>query len=404
MIAAGQNCESQHGDLARARQSRGQSIFPVVIATGIVYASVVGITMHRYGDNFSSLVGIGQSALGQKPGLLGHHVIVFRDSAGYDGQIFYAVADNPFLRQRAYPDVFRYQRIGYPLAIWATSLGRRDWRPAAMVSANLFAVLAVAYQSCAILRLFGMGASVWWAIACAINPSLLIGVQLDLGEPMATALALAGLLLYLQQRAVLAALVLAVVLLTRETAALFLIPVLVTELVARRLLTALLLGAAVLPYLVWQRFLANVLGQAGVPGSETNFGAPLAGIKAMLAAMRHESLRRAIVHEGSALAVVGLMLGTLVVGLLEVRRNHSVMAGSMMLHAAASLFAGSSIWLAYTSAARVLGGVNPVTVFGFTRHRIFVLCLLVAGSMLLALFTIIRPVVITPAVPYYVTP
>lgn len=94
------------------------------------------------------------------PGGFGHHVVVSQHSAGYDGQTYYYMAHDPFLQRRTLGP-FRYQRIGYPLLIWAVSLGRRDARPVAMVAINLLAVMAVAYLAGLIVVRFGRGAGMW---------------------------------------------------------------------------------------------------------------------------------------------------------------------------------------------------------------------------------------------------
>src|SRR5947209_1238998 len=102
-----------------------RALASVILAVVLVYAAVVGLCVRRYGGNLSSLVGVGQRAGEVQPGGLGHHVVVFRNSDGYDGQEYYYVADDPFLQRRAFRDAFRYQRIGYPLVVWAVSLGQR---------------------------------------------------------------------------------------------------------------------------------------------------------------------------------------------------------------------------------------------------------------------------------------
>jgi hypothetical protein len=327
-----------------------------------------------------------------------------RNSNGYDGQTYYYVADDPFLQRHTFRDAFRYQRIGYPLAIWAVSLGQRDWRPFAMVGINLVAVMSVAYLSGRLIALLGKGASVWWALASAVNPSLIIGVQADLAEPLTMALSLAGLLLYLRQRVGWAAVALAAALLTRDVAILFIAPLVVAEIAARRVRRGLALVIAVVPYLVWQLVLIGVFGHAGTAPSQANFGAPLAGIRAVVTEARDASLRNALIHEGSILVMVVLVGIAVIVAALDVYRSYDVVLGVILAHGVAALFAGPGIWMAYASAARVFGGLFPLGVFAYARHRTPAYGLLVGGIVLLTLFTFVRLVAINPALPYYVTP
>lgn len=376
----------------------------VVLVTALIYIGVVALSVRHYHGNLSALIDAGDRSIGGYGHLIGHHVIIFRHTDGYDGLTYYFAADDPFLQRRVYHDVFRYQRIGYPVAVWAASLGQHALRPLAMVGVNIIAVLAVAYLSGLIILLWGKGTSVWWALACAVNPGLLIAVQGDLAEPLTIALSLWGLLLYMRQRIAWAALAFAAALLTREVAVLFIAPLVIAEVMARRWRGAVALVLAGVPYLLWQVILAATFGHVGAQGSQGNFTLPLVGIGAVITEAGHNSLRGALVHQGSILAVVVLVVATLVVALVQVRRRYDIVSGGLLAHGLAALFAGPGIWIAYTSAARVFGGIYPLTVFGFAQQRGRMFYLLVIANVLLTLFTFIRLIAISPTLPYYVTP
>jgi hypothetical protein len=388
----------------RRAQGDRRRLVLVVVVVAVIYAAVIGLSVRHYGGNLSSLINLGQKAGKEEPAGLRHHVVVFRNSDGYDGQTYYHVADDPFLQQHAFRDAFRYQRIGYPLVVWAVSLGQRAWRPAAMVGVNVVAVLVVAYLSSLILLMYGEGANIWWALACAVNPSLIIGVQADLAEPMSMALSLAGLLLYLRQRVGWTAAALAAALLTREVTILFVIPLLAAEIGARRFGRVLALAMAVVPYLVWQAVLWRTFREAAAGTSQDNFGLPFMGIRAVVAAARHASLRNALIHQGSVLALAVLVCIALVVAAVLAWRRYDVILGGVLAHGTAALLAAPVIWIAYASAARVFGGLFPLAVFAYARHRTSALALLVGGIVLLTLFTFVRLVAISPTLPYYVTP
>jgi hypothetical protein len=85
-------------------------------------------------------------------------------------------------------------------------------------------------------------------------------------------------------------------------------------------------------------------------------------------------------------------------------RRYDVVLGGVLAHGAAALFAGPWIWLGFAGIARVFGGFYPLTIFAFARHRTPAFALLVGGIVLLTLFTFVRLVAISPALPYYVTP
>lgn len=396
---------------ARTRSLEGAGTRPatrtlvlIMAVVGLVYLAVVGLRIRHYGYNVSALIDAGQKVVRHEPGALGHHVIVFRDSGGYDGLAYYSVAADPFLQHPVIRDPFRYQRIGYPLLIWAASLGQRAWRPVAMVAVNLVAVMLVALLSALIIAAYGGKASPWWALAGAINPSLIIGVEYDLAEPLLMACCLLGLFLYLRRRVGWAALAFAAAMLMREVAILFILPVLIAEVVARRPLRAALMLLSVAPYLIWQAILAAAFGRVGLGTSRGNLDLPLAGIGAVIAEARHGSLRSALVHQGSIALVIVLVIVAIIISAVQLWRRPDVVVGSILVHGLAALLGGAAIWETYASAARVFGGIYPLGIFASTRYRTVSFALIGTLSIVITLLTFVRLVLILPVQPYYVTP
>jgi hypothetical protein len=386
------------------RQHRFRQLLQISAVVGLVYLGVVWLSIRHYGDNLSSLIQVGQKAPESEPHGLGRHVVVLRNSTGYDGQFFYYIADDPFLQKRTFRSPFRYQRIGYPVVVWAVSLGRRDWRPAAMVAVNIASVLVVAILSVYILGMLAPELSPWWALLCAINPSLLAAVELDLPEPLTLALALAGLLLYMRRHIVAAAIFMAAALLTREVAILMLLPLVLAEIRARAIGNTVILLLAIVPYLLWQLTLQSAFGHTGLSTSEGNFTWPFAGIRAVIAATREQSIRQAVVHQGPILALAALMLLALGVALWRLGRRYNVFDGGIAIHSVAALFAAPVIWTAYSSAARVFGGLFPLAIFAYARQRSPAMALVIGCIVLLTAFAIVRTIAITPALSYYLTP
>ncbi len=376
----------------------------VALVVGLAYCALTLVSIRPYGANLSALIAVGDRAGETQPGGLGHRVVIFRHSDGYDGQAYYYVADDPFLQRRRFRDAFRYQRIGYPLAVWAASWGQHSPRPAAMVGVNIIAAMLVGVLSALLIAYYGRGTSVWWALACALSPGLLLGVRFDLTEPLMLALSLGALLLYLRGRIAWSALLFAAALLTREAAILFLLPALAAQMIGRRAARAVVLAASVVPYLAWQVMLTVTLGGSGAAGSRSNFSAPLAGIAAVISAARHASPRNALVHQGSILAVALLTVAALIVAGLQVRRRPDVVVGGMLAHGVAALFGAAGIWIAYTSAARVFGGLFILVILGFARYRTPAFSLLAGGAIVLSCITIINIVFLSPIQPYYLTP
>lgn len=381
-----------------------RTLLLVALLTGLIYAAAVGITVSRYDNNVSALIVAGEQYVKTYPGAPGQGVVIYR-STSYDGLGYYYIAGNPFMRTPNIGDALRYQRIGYPLLVWAVSLGRHDWQPAVMLGVNLAAVMAIALLAGAIIRWYAPGASPWWALACAVNPALIIGVRNDLVEPLLTALALGGLLLYLRGRIAWAALVFAAFLLTREVGVLFLVPLLVAELIARRPRRLVALALSVAPYLIWERVVARVIGHSSTVTVEHNFQPLLVGMRLVLADLPHAPAWERM-HIPAIVAAMALVVAALAVAAWQARRRYDVVIGGIIVHCVAALFGGYVIWQGYRSAPRVFGGLYPLLIFAYLlyRRRNRGFAPLVLLVMLLTVYVFLTQVVLAPTQHYYVTP
>jgi hypothetical protein len=114
---------------------------------------------------------------------------------GYDGQFSYYMALD-FTHARYYMDYpsYRYSRLLYPVIVRAVTLGDRMLIPAAMIAVNWLALGGCALALAAWLK--RRSCSPWYALAVALYPGLLVGVQRDLTEPLAYALVAAAIYLF----------------------------------------------------------------------------------------------------------------------------------------------------------------------------------------------------------------
>lgn len=113
-----------------------------------------------------------------------------RADLGYDGQFYFYIAQDPFLRNQligpALDNSLRYRRILYPLLAWALSLGQRRWLPYTLVAVNILACTA-SVAACAVAAAKA-GRSPWLALAVAVYPGVWVPLLLDLTEPLQLAL------------------------------------------------------------------------------------------------------------------------------------------------------------------------------------------------------------------------
>lgn len=220
----------------------------IASVTAALYLAFVVARLTVFGWDPSAFVvaGDGITDVAEAPPHLGVHL----GTNGYDGQAYYRLARAPLTLEVEDDGItwtrpaYWQARIGYPLVVWAVSLGGQEpLVPVALLLVNLGSVTAVAALGAALCR--DLGRDPRWALVPALWAGFLVGVGQDLTEPLAGALVLASVLALRRQRWVLAACALTAGALTRETA----------------LLLAVAVGAvAVLP---WLR--RRVGGAAGAP-------------------------------------------------------------------------------------------------------------------------------------------
>ncbi len=131
--------------------------------------------------------------------------------AGYDGQFFYVMARDPLLVHDRTVDslaeapqnerspvlgsptqAYRLLRVAYPASVFLISRAFGLTIPWSMIVVNVLVALAltagVAYYA------WRRGFSTLWALTLGLLPGVLLATRRDLGDPLATAAALGGLL------------------------------------------------------------------------------------------------------------------------------------------------------------------------------------------------------------------
>lgn len=187
------------------------------------------------------------------------------DAEGYDGQFTYFIARDldsaaPCIDVPAY----RYQRILLPILGAMFSFGNDDLIPIIFVLVNLTALVA----STALLEdlLVAMGRSRWFAVVYGGFFGVVVGVRLGTTEPLAYGLVAGAIWLLIQrEQPLLAAALLALAAFTKETTGLFVAGFMLYYALERRWRDATLTGLIVgVPFLLWQIYLHNWLGEFGI--------------------------------------------------------------------------------------------------------------------------------------------
>jgi hypothetical protein len=286
---------------------------------------------------------------------------------GYDGQFFYFIALDPtgaapYLGSPSY----RYSRIGYPLVARAAALGNREHVRGALVAVNGLAIAVATFFAGLIFVRWRMSA--WWSVLIATYPGLmLVAFTRDTSEPLAYALALAGLWLLVRAEpvsnlvALASGLVFAAAALTRETTLLMALPAAIA--IARRHRTPALILAttAALPYLAWKTFLTLHFGSSGTGGIVTSL-LPLNGVLSVRPWNADEWL-----------VVLSVMLPVLVWIVLVTRsvveRRNPLVSLTVLANCGLLLFLSPAVFDGYGSTGRVATGAATASIIGFPTLR-----------------------------------
>jgi len=170
---------------------------------------------------------------------------------GYDGQFAYQIARDP-ANGWQYVDLpaYRYQRILYPMLARVLSLGSEFVLPWMMLLINLVSVPLGVYLLEKILVNFGQ--SRWPALGYGLFIGTLMSLRLCLNEPLAYALVIGGIYLYLKDHIPGSAICFGLAVLTKEVTILF-VAAIGLYLIIRKFRTGFVFGMiAVAPYLLWK--------------------------------------------------------------------------------------------------------------------------------------------------------
>ena len=191
----------------------------VVVLTAAAYYLFIVARLSRHGYDAAYFVTAGD--LFSDPRLVPRSLSVLTNSAGYDGQFYYRLALNPFTSQRTAFGItldlpaIRQSRIGYPLLVWALSLGRLPLVAALMLIVNAAALCVIGWLGALYAR--SQGRHALWGLAFPLSAGLLLSMSRDLAESLAACFLFAGVLLVQRKREWLGAFMLCLAALTRET-------------------------------------------------------------------------------------------------------------------------------------------------------------------------------------------
>jgi len=188
----------------------------------VVYLVYTGVLLTVAGGDLLGMFSFGEYLVNGKTAGIAADFIQPR--AGYDGQFYYRLAQDPFsIQQTAFgisidDPPLRQQRILLSLLTWIFTRGEAALIPVVMLSINILAVGGCGWAGAHIMKHFDR--SPWYGILFVFYPGFAISVGRFLTEPLAFLLMSLSLLALLNRRHLLAALMLSLAVVSRETATL----------------------------------------------------------------------------------------------------------------------------------------------------------------------------------------
>ncbi|KAB2955440.1 MAG: hypothetical protein F9K18_13635 [Thermoanaerobaculia bacterium] len=287
----------------------------------------------------------------------------------YDGQYYYAIAFDPWLRTRDVVPLlddpaYRYRRLLLPALASTLALGRPTLFPWTLMLVNVTSWVLCGVAAWRLGRRARLPAA-WLALGVVTTTGLVYSTFRTLPEPLALALVLWGILAFRSDRRLLAGALLGAAVLAREDAVL--VPLIVgihafvRERAPRREL-ALFGAVAVLPAALWWSYLAFRLPIAATALGE-RFSWPFLGLaRETVEAFELNTTRTNLLRSVSINVVAAWLCLEAFLGL---RRAPTLWGALAFGHALLCSMLRGDVWTYYAGSARVVVALSVCSLFWF---------------------------------------
>ena len=327
----------------RPKASRAVCSYVAIAAVLLVFLWTTLRIHYVFGGNWSALFCTGGES--PVPPELEAGTYRFRDTDGYDGQMYRYLAHDPFL-EKGYtrymdgPEV-RVRRILVPLAAWLLGFGQSAWIDRAYVAVEMIFVALGVYWCARLLE--RRGRSPWWGLLFVAVPGTMASFDRMLLDGPLTAL-FAGFILYSEEQrwkrvwwlAMLAAL-------TRETGLVLIASLVVHQLLRHDWRRAAWFASSAGPVLAWYAYLATRLPHTTLHVLVF----PAWGLVQRLFVFRSFPDLRVqwLVRITDVLAVLGLGVSTALAVFWTQKRGWTAVTLSVAFFAALALMLGSRVYM-----------------------------------------------------------
>jgi hypothetical protein len=316
-----------------------------VVATALVHAALVAAYVAAFRGDVSALVCADRDRIGAAPFEV---VTVGFPRNGYDGQFYYAIAQDPWHRHRWGTDApaARHLRILYPAVCWALSAGDPHLLLWVMPAVNLVAVVGLGWLGARLARRYALSPWLGFLLPLVVNAGML--ALRDLTDPLSVLAAVGLLTAWLERSKRWAtALWAAAAVFSSEMNVALLAVLLVLAARNRAALTGCGLAAVLGLWLAWVGVLSASYGARPFVPLRATFDTPLTGLHEFWRQVVHApALDRATVLRGLGLVTLALGSGLC---LYVMTRNSdpavvAVMVAGLLLTALARVGVYESPW------------------------------------------------------------
>lgn len=347
---------------------KARSVITVALVFAFYLISMLFFLTEEYHGNYSGFLHISAERLHKnpliqnRPDILNQLITV--PDGGYDGQLFYFVAYDPFLTALTdvtkYRDVvdlptYRYRRIGFSLLTHLFSLGHPQHYPAVMMWLILMSHVAGAIFLVKIA--IALNRDPLWALLYILIPGFSFSLMYGLPESLAGALLLAGFYFHLKRRMLWSFLTFAASLLFRETGILLIGSVGLMEAIrSKKFGNALTVWISMLPYFIWRLYVTGKLlpdnGWKGFVSEPPYLTVPLSGILELFATIARGEYPGYIVPAGLLFPV--LLVGAAGLGIWSIREKITSPALALVSYSFLALsLSFEKVWVHISNAERL---------------------------------------------------
>ena len=226
-----------------------------VIAAG--YLVFLLLFLSHFGFNPSATINLGEKHLENYAGTVPSGLVIHHND-GFDGQYYYFMALSPsFADVRGIAPNF-LQRIFYPFAAIALSLGYAPLFPIMLLLINFACAIVSSLMLMWLLRKYGSNQN--WVMAWAFSVGILISLSCNLTELMMITWTIAAIYFLEKDRIWLSVLALACAFMTRESALTLGVGFVFYFLMRLRFWRAIQYALSFIPYLLWEMYFSHRFG------------------------------------------------------------------------------------------------------------------------------------------------